>query len=821
MIRRRLIAVLAACALATAARAQPQPQADPPAPPAPAAEPQVQPSPQPAPQPAPVQQQPPQAQPQPQPTQPQPAQQAPFAPQPPVKPPPAREGALFAPFTVRDIRVEGLQRTEPGTVFSYLPVKVGEIMDERKGQAALRALFATGFFQDVRLEVEDNVLVIFVQERPAIAQIDFSGMKEFDPDTVRKVLREVGMAEGRIFDRGLLESTEQEMKRQYLSRGMYATQIQTTVTPLERNRVGISIAVTEGDSAKIRGINLVGANVFSEGTLLSELSLTTPGWLTWYTKSDRYSREKLTGDLEILRSYYQNRGYLDFNVESTQVSITPDRRDIYITINFVEGDKYTVSKVELSGQLLGLREELEKLVLLKPGDVFSREQLTATTKAISDRLGNDGYAFANANAIPDLDKEKRTVAFNIVVDPGRRVYVRRIDVAGNNKTRDEVVRREMRQLEGAYYDASKIQLSRRRIDRTQYFSEVNVETVAVEGNPDQVDVVYTVKEKATGALLFGLGFSSVEKLSLSASLTQANIFGTGKFLSLNLAAGTINQVYSLSYLDPYWTVDGVSQGFDIYRRKTDASSLLTGPYVTDSIGGGIKFGYPVSEIARIDFGLNGETVKLQVFDTSPLSYISFAQQFGNEYRYLAGTRDSLITTRAGTLMRASSEIAGGDLQYWRAGYQHQWYHPLTKDYTFLAAADFGWAGGLAGRPLPFFKNFFAGGPGSVRGYRPFSLGPKDEFGNSLGGNRKATGSLEVLFPMPGAAQDPSLRLAAFVDGGNVFQDSFEFARNRYAAGLAFFWSSPFGPLRLSFAQPLNPRPEDSVQRLQFTFGTGF
>src|SRR6185295_12407320 len=305
---------------------------------------------------------------------------------------------------------------------------------------------------------------------------------------------------------------------------------------------------------------------FSEKELLDQFVLRTPGWLTWYTKHDRYSREKLSADLENLRAYYQNRGYLDFNIESTQVSITPDRRGIYITVNFVEGEKYTVSKVDLSGQLVAPRPELEKLVQLKPGDVFSRERLTATTKAISDRLGNDGYAFANANAIPDLDKEKRTVNFNIVVDPGRRVYVRRIDVAGNNKTRDEVVRREMRQLEGAYYDASKIQLSRRRIDRTQYFSEVNVETQPVEGNPDQVDVTYTVKERPTGALLFGIGFSSVEKVALSASLTQSNIFGTGKFLSFNVNSGTVNKVYSLSYLDPYYTVDGVSQGFDVYKR---------------------------------------------------------------------------------------------------------------------------------------------------------------------------------------------------------------------------------------------------------------
>jgi outer membrane protein insertion porin family len=734
----------------------------------------------------------------------------------------------FSPFTVKDIRVEGLQRTEPGTIFSYLPVKVGETMTEEKGQSALRALYATGFFKDVRLDVDNNVLVVTVQERPAIASIDFSGMKEFEPEAVRKVLREVGMAEGRIFDRSVLENTELEIKRQYLSRGLYAAEVQTTVTPLERNRVGINIAVTEGEVAKIRGINIVGNRAFAEEALLKEFVLRTPGWLTWYTKHDRYSREKLSADLESLRAFYQNRGYLDFSIESTQVSITPDRHDIYITINVTEGEKYTVSKVDLAGQFIVPREDLAKLVQLKPGDVFSREKLAATTKAISDRLGNDGYAFANANAIPDVDKEKRTVAFNIVVDPGRRVYVRRIDIAGNSKSRDEVVRREMRQLEGAYYDASKIQLSRRRIDRTQYFSEVNVETQPVEGNPDQVDVVYTVKERPTGAILFGLGFSSVEKIALSASLTQSNVFGTGKFLSFAVSSGSVNQVYSLSYLDPYYTVDGVSQGFDIYKRKTNATNLATGAYATDALGGGVKFGYPVSEVSRIDFGLNLEATKLQTFENSPLAYLKFVQDFGNEYRYgaLTGgwsrdTRDSLITTRSGTLMRLTSELAEGDLQYIRLGYQHQAYFPINRDLTFLASGELGTAGGIGDKPLPFFKAFFAGGPGSVRGYRPFSLGPQDINGAAIGGNRKATGSLEALFPMPGAAQDPSLRLAWFIDGGSVFLQTFQWSELRYSTGLAFFWASPFGPLRFSFAQPLNAQSTDHLQKLQFTFGTGF
>ncbi|HXJ54383.1 MAG TPA: outer membrane protein assembly factor BamA [Burkholderiales bacterium] len=736
----------------------------------------------------------------------------------------------FEPFTVKDIRVEGLQRTEPGTVFSYLPIKVGETVNQERAREAVRALYATGFFSDVRLEHENDVLVVFVQERPAIAQIDFSGMKEFEPDAVRKVLRENGLAEGRIFDRSVLENAEQELKRQYLSRGLYGAEIQTTVTPLERNRVGINIAVTEGEVAKIRGINIVGAQAFSESELVSLFVLRTPGWLTWYTKHDRYAREKLSADLETLRSYYQNRGYLDFAIESTQVSITPDRHDIYITVNITEGERYTVSDVQLSGQTPVPRAELEKLVQLKPGDVFSREKLAASTKAIGERLGNDGYAFANANAIPNVDKEKRTVAFNIVVDPGRRVYVRRIDVAGNSKTRDEVVRREMRQLEGAFYDASKIQLSRRRIERTGYFSETTVETQPVEGSADQVDVLYTVKERPTGALLFGVGFSSVEKFAISTSIRQSNAFGTGKFISANVNSGKVNTVYALSYNDPYYTVDGVSQGFDVYKRKTDASSLATGAYITNAVGGGIKFGYPVSEISSVDVGVNLESVTLTTFDTSPRAYLDFVNQFGNDYVYGAftagwqrDTRDSVITPNAGGFTRLSGEVAGGDLEYYRLNFQQSYYWRLSRIYTLLARGELGYAHGLGQKPVPFFKGYYAGGPDSVRGFRPFSLGPRDVDGNSTGGTFKVIGATELLFPMPGATAEQSLRLGAFIDFGQVYaaDTQVRLGELRYAGGFALQWLSPFGPLRLSIANPINRKDGDQVQRLQFTFGTGF
>ncbi|HTN26534.1 MAG TPA: outer membrane protein assembly factor BamA [Burkholderiales bacterium] len=737
----------------------------------------------------------------------------------------------FKPFVVKDIRVEGLQRTEPGTVFSYLPVKVGETMTEEKAQQALRALFATGFFKDVRLDVENDVLIVYVEERPAIAQIDFSGVKEFDPDNLRKVLREMGIAEGRVFDRAVLELAEQELKRQYLSRGRYSAEVQTTVTPLERNRVGINFSVTEGDVAKIRSINLVGTHAFTEKALLDEFALRTPGWLTWYTKQDQYSRQKLSADLETLRSYYLNRGYLDFTVDSTQVSITPDKQDIYITINVTEGEKYTVAEVQLSGQLLLPPEEIQKLVRVKPGDIYSRERLVECVKAINDRLGNDGYAFANANPVPKVDKEKRTVAFTIVIDPGRRVYVRRINIGGNTRTRDEVIRREMRQLEGAFFDASRIQLSKTRVDRTQYFKDISVETTPVAGTTDQVDVSFTVEEKPTGAVLLGAGFSSVEKLIVSGSVAQQNVFGSGKSISVNVNSGKVNQVYALSYLNPYYTIDGVSQGFDVYKRNTDASSLSIGAYVTKTLGGGLRFGYPLSETESINFGVLGESVNLQTFTNSPLSYLNFVSIFGNDYRYGAGTvgissdtRDSTIQTTRGMVTRTAFELAGGDLQYYKMNVLAQWFYPLSRTLTLMLASDLGYAGGFGNKQVPFFKNYYAGGPGSVRGYRPFSLGPQDAQGNVLGGTRKVVGSAEVQFPMPGAQQDKSLRLAAFLDAGQIYGigEKFSLGDLRFATGLALFWVSPFGPLKLSIAQPINSKDGfDRVQRLQFTFGNTF
>ncbi|MCA3174302.1 MAG: outer membrane protein assembly factor BamA, partial [Burkholderiales bacterium] len=477
------------------------------------------------------------------------------------------------PFVVRDIRVEGNQRIEVGTVYSYLPLKIGDTYTEERGAAAIRSLFASGFFRDVRLEVEGDVLVVLVEERPAIAALNFSGAKEFEADKLKSSLRDVGIAESRIFDRALLERAEQELKRLYLSRGLYGVEITSTVTPVERNRVAVDFTIDEGDAAKIREIRIVGNQAFSDRELLKQLQLTTPGWFTRLTKRDQYSRQKLSADIETLRSFYLDRGYLEFKVESTQVAISTNRRDIFITMVVSEGQKFTVSDIILSGEVFGRQDELMALVSLKKGQIFNGTKLNESTKAISERMGNYGYAFAEANAIPEIDREKSTVAFNILVDPGRRAYVRRINIVGNERTKDEVIRREFRQLEGAFFDGEKVRRSRDRVDRLGYFEEVNIETPNVPGAPDLVDVNLAVKEKPTGNLSLGAGFSSSERLILTAGFAQDNIFGTGNRFALQINTSSSDRTLSISQTNPYFTIDGVSQSFDIYTRTFKPNEL--------------------------------------------------------------------------------------------------------------------------------------------------------------------------------------------------------------------------------------------------------
>jgi outer membrane protein insertion porin family len=746
----------------------------------------------------------------------------------------AKAALAFSPFQIKDIRLEGLQRTEPGTVFSYLPVKVGDTLDDEKAASAIKTLFATGFFKDVRLEVEGQVLVVILDERPAIASLEFTGLKSFKEEDLKKGLRDIGLAESRIFDRAMVERAEQELKRQYLSQGRYAVDVKVIVTPLERNRVAIKFDVNEGDVAKIRQINIIGAKAFEEKDLLKMMSLSTPNWLSWYTKNDQYSKQKLSGDLETLRSFYMDRGYLEFNIVSTQVSISSDKQDIFITINIDEGAKYTVSSVKLAGNLLLPESELRKLVQLKPGDVFSRKAMNDSTKAISERLGNDGYAFANVNAAPDIDKEKRQVAFTLMIDPGRRVYVRRINIEGNTRTRDEVIRREVRQMESAWYDGEKIKKSRDRIDRLGYFDDVSMETPAVPGTTDQSDVNFKVKEKPTGNISVGAGFSSSQAITLSGAIQQQNVFGSGQHIGIEVSTSNYYKVLSLSHTNPYFTVDGVSQGFDIYTRKTDTSSLSISTYSADSTGGGVRYGIPIGEDDYLFLGLSVDRTKITTNYYSAQSYLDYIKEFGptnttwqTTLGWQKDLRDSAVTPTRGNYRKASVEIAmpGSTATYVRGNYQHQQFFPLNDTYTLMLNGEAGWAQAYGNSNLvPFFKNFYAGGIGSVRGFESNSIGPRDIFTNDpLGGTRKVIGNAELLFGLPGAMQDKSFRLSVFADTGTIWDKGEKFSASmlRYSTGIAISWSSPMGPLKLSFAKPLNSKPEDKKQSLQFQFGSIF
>jgi outer membrane protein insertion porin family len=748
------------------------------------------------------------------------------------------------PFTVKDIRVEGIQRTEAGTVFSYLPVRVGETFTDEKSAAAIKALYATGFFKDVRIEVEGDVLVVMVEERPAISSVDFSGVKEFEKDALTKALKEIGVGESRIFDKASVDRAEQELKRQYLSRGLYGVQITTTVTPIERNRVTINFAVNEGEVSRIKQINIVGNKAFSDSELRGLLNLSTPGWFSWYTKADQYSKQKLTGDIESLKSYYLNRGYIEMQVESTQVSISPDKKDIYITINISEGEKYTVSDVKLEGEMFGREEELKSLMQLKKGDVYSGEALAESTKKISERMGNFGYAFANVNANPEINREKKEVAFTIFLDPGKRVYVRRMNIAGNTKTRDEVIRREFRQFEGSWYDGNKIRLSRDRVDRLGYFKEVNIETPEVRGTNDQVDVNLSVVEKPTGNFLLGAGFSQSEKLTLTASIQQANFAGSGTTVGLDVNTSKSNRTIGVSQTNPYFTDDGVSRSIEVFLRTTRPPTVSTGDYKVQTSGGSVKFGVPFSESDTVFFGVGVERTKVEAFTTSPFRYRKYVTDFGNGDLVNGGdanttsfpltaawqrdSRDSAIVPTTGRYQRAQLELdLVGSLKFYRAIYQHQYFKPFLRNMTLALNGEVDYGHGFGGKPYPIFKNFYAGGIGSVRGFESSSLGPRDTDiggnGDPLGGSARLIGNAELQFPFPGAGNDRTLRWFTFFDAGNVFDESskIKVAELRYSAGLGLSWISPVGPLKLSYGKALNAKPEDKKQNFQFQLGTGF
>ncbi len=735
------------------------------------------------------------------------------------------------PFTVRDIRVEGLQRVEAGTIFISLPFQVGDTYNDDKAAAAIRSLFGLGLFKDVRIDVQGNVVVVIVEERPTIADVSFTGTKEFDKEVLVKSLREVGLAEGRAFDKALSDRAEQELKRQYLNRSLYGAEVITTVTPIERNRVNLNFNVIEGDVAKIKSINIIGAQAFSESTLKGLFDLSSGGWLSWYTKSDRYARPKLNADLESLRSYYLTRGYLEFKIDSTQVAISPDKQSIDITINITEGARFTVAGVKLDGNYLGKEEEFKTFVKIVPGQAYNSELVAETTKAFTDYFGNFGYAFAQVQARPEINRTNNTVVLVLAADPSRRAYVRKINISGNNRTRDEVIRREFRQFEASWYDGEKIKLSRDRVDRLGYFKNVDVDTSDVPGANDQVDVNVKIEEKPTGNLVLGAGFSSSDKLSLQLKVQQENVFGSGNYLGVEFNTAKTNRVLSFSAIDPYFTKDGVSRSIDVYFRKQKPIEADTSNYQLNTRGASLRFGVPFSEQNTVYFGGGFEQTQIVSGTNIPASYLAYASKAGLKSTLIpltvgwtSDTRDNALAPNKGQLQRFNGEAGvGGDAKYVRGSYQFQHFFPLNKQFTVAFNSEVGWGKGLGGSPFPVFKTYTAGGLGSVRGFEQGTLGPRDITGAYLGGPKKLLGAVEVQTPFPGAGNDRTLRMFGFFDVGNVFSENekYSFKDMRASVGFGVSWVSPVGPLRLAIANPIRKQPGDKIQRLQFQIGTSF
>jgi outer membrane protein insertion porin family len=739
-----------------------------------------------------------------------------------------------SPFTVRDIRIEGLQRVESGTVFVSLPVRVGDVYNDDKGATAIRALFDLGLFKDVRIEVNGDVLVVIVEERPTIAVVEFVGTKEFDKEVLIKALRDVGLADGRPFDKAQLDRAEQELKRQYINRSLYAAEVVTTVTPIERNRINLTFTVVEGEPAKISEIRIVGNQVFGESTLRNLFDLDTGGWLSWYTKSDRYARAKLNADIETLRSYYLTRGYLEFKVDSTQVAILPNKTDIAITINLTEGERFVVSGVKLQGNFLGKEEEFKSLVTIRPGLPYNADDVARTSKSFTDYFGNFGYAFARVEARPEIDRSNNTVALVLQADPSRRAYVRKINVAGNSRTRDLVVRREFRQLEASWYDGDKIKASRDRVDRLGYFKEVDVETQEVPGSPDQVDLTINVVDKPTGSLTLGAGYSTADGLGLSFGVKQDNVFGSGNSLGMQLNTSKLNRILAFNTVDPYFTADGVSRAFDIYYR-TSSPYQDQSYYQVKTTGGNVRFGVPFSASDTVYFGAGFENTQIVPGSLLPYSYMRYIDQYGYDswglplvVAWARDTRDSAMAPNSGRYMRANAEWSvAGQVRYMRATYQQQEYIPLTKQFTIALNGEIDVGAVVGDRTYPVFKTFFGGGLGSVRGFEQGSLGPKDATGIALGGTARTIFNAELQAPFPGSGNDRTLRMYAFFDAGNVsgpdggLESNADANSLRSSIGVGISWLSPMGPLRLAFAKPIRKFESDKIQSMQFQIGSTF
>ena len=736
--------------------------------------------------------------------------------------------------TITGIDLQGLERVSAGAAYSHIPFDVGDRFDDRDAEKLIHSLYQSGFFDDIEVGRDGGRLIIKVKERPSIASLTFSGNKDIDTEQLEKALRDANIAKGKIFNRSVIEDLKRELRQQYFARGKYNVKVETEVKPLDNNQVDVAINISEGVVTKIKRVNIIGNHHFTDKQLTKNFDSGVPSWWAFLSAKDEYAKPKLAGDLEKLRSFYLDRGYLNFNIDSTQVTITPDKQDIYITINIEEGDQYTVGDYQLAGDFVVPEEELKKAIRIKPGEIFSRAQVTKTTAALKDILGAKGYAFAEVDVLPKVDDEKKTLTLVFNIKPGKRVYVRRISFFGNTKTRDEVLRREMRQLEGAWYSTPLVKRSRVRIQRLPFIETVNMERKRVPGRDDQVDLVFTVTERFAGSFSANLGFSQTSGLVFGLSLDQQNAFGAGKKLSLQATRNDATSIYSVSYTNPYYTLDGVSRGFNAFYRTTDASQINVANYVADRWGVGVNFGIPLTEYDFIRFNLSHENTSITtIAGQTPDEINGFLADNGSDYgefllssSYSHDTRDRTIFPHKGNLQRFNAEVSvpGSDLDYYKLSYTNTHFFALNEQWTFSLKGGLAYGDSYGDTTdLPFFEKYYAGGIRSVRGYRTNTLGPDSSTGDAFGGNFRALGSAQLFFPAPFARESRSVRMGTFIDAGNVFSSPDKFNTNelKLSAGVSFEWLAPVGPLVFSFAKPLNNKQGDELQEFQFSIGAVF
>ncbi len=741
--------------------------------------------------------------------------------------------SLAETFRLQDIQIEGLERIEAGTVFTYLPVKVGDELDENNTAGIARALYKSGLFDDIQIKREANILVITVKEKPAIASLSFDGNKILEDEQLTEVLTNVGIATGRVFNRNVLERLENELVQQYFAFGKYSVKIDTQVRELERNRVDIGIQIIEGDAAKIKQVKIVGNTVFEEKDLLKDFESGLKPWYKFWGSRDRYAKEKLQGDLEILRSTYLDDGYLKFDIPSTQVSISPSKEDIFITINVEEGEQYTINEIKLAGKYIFPEEEVRALVNLSKGDTFSRANIVQSTDAITRRLGDEGYAFPNINPVPQIDEENKKVDLTFFIDPGKRIYVRRINFTGHKTTRDEVYRRELRQMESGWYSQENVEASRRRIQRLSYVETVEIDTKRIPGIDDFVDLDIAIEERLAGSFNIGAGFSDSQGVVASASVSQENFLGTGKTVSFRINTSSVNTVYDLNYINPFYTIDGVSRGFGFSFISTEADEADISDFDTDQFAVRINYGIPLTENDRIGATLQLQNTDVGTSGNTPLEIIDFIDDNGDSYtnlllntNYAHDTRNRSLFPNRGNRQRLLFELSvpGGDLEYYKISYEGSIFFPLSELFTLSFGTEIGYGDRYGSTSdLPFFEKFRAGGFESVRGYESNSLGPRDSFDDPFGGNFSTVFRTQLQFPPPIIENKNRARLALFVDAGNVFEefDDFDSSEIRGSVGLGLSWVTGLGGISAAISSPFNDEPGDDTETFQFNLGTSF